>query len=96
VTDTVWDCDAVVAVRRPDEAALAQMRPGAILVGLLAPLDEPNAIRDIATSGVTAMSFETLPRTTRAQSMDVLSSQATLAGYQMVIEAATRSRAYCP
>lgn len=90
VADRVWDADAVVVVRRPDDAAIRSMRPGSLLVGLLNPLEEPAAIAEIATSGVTAMAFETLPRTTRAQSMDVLSSQATLAGYQMVLEAATR------
>lgn len=90
IVDSAWDADAVVVVRRPDEADLAKMRQGALLIGLLSPLDDPTAMQPIAAAGVTAMAFETLPRTTRAQSMDVLSSQATLAGYQMVLEAAAR------
>lgn len=90
VADEVWAADAVVVIRRPELSDIGGMRPGAVLVGLLNPLEEPAAIAALASTGVTAMAFETLPRTTRAQSMDVLSSQATLAGYQMVLEAASR------
>ena len=92
IVDSPWDADAdaIVVVGRPETAQAAQLRDGALLLGLLSPLEEPAAMQELATTGVTAMAFETLPRTTRAQSMDVLSSQATLAGYQMVLEAASR------
>ena len=90
LAESVWDTDAVVAVTRPSSDEYMSMRSGALLVGLLAPLAEPAAMVGLASGGVTAMAFETLPRTARAQSMDVLSSQAALAGYQMVLEAAAR------
>ena len=88
LVDSAWEADAVVVVERPHTDQCNMMNAGALLVGLLGPLDQPGEMPALAQSGVTAMAFETLPRTTRAQSMDVLSSQATLAGYQMVIEAA--------
>lgn len=87
---SAWKADVVVTVGPPDGAELSRMTPGAWLLGLLRPLDEPLAMRVLAETGVTATAFETLPRTTRAQSMDALSSQATLAGYEMVLEAASR------
>lgn len=87
---SAWEADVVVTVRPPGDAEVSRLTPGARLLGLLRPLDEPEAMRRLAESGVTAIAFETLPRTTRAQSMDALSSQATLAGYQMVLEAASR------
>jgi len=87
---SAWEADAVVTVGPPGEAELSRMAPGAWLLGLLSPLDEPHAMRALAGAKVTAVAFETLPRTTRAQSMDALSSQATLAGYEMVLEAASR------
>lgn len=87
---SAWEADVVVTVGPPGEAQLSRMAPGARLMGLLRPLDEPHAMRALAGAKVTAIAFETLPRTTRAQSMDALSSQATLAGYEMVLEAASR------
>ncbi len=90
LVDSAWESDAVVTVGRPAPAELSRMRPGAWLLGLLEPLDRPEAMRAPAAAGVTAMAFETLPRITRAQSMDALSSQATLAGYGMALEAAAR------
>ena len=87
---SAWETDVVVTIGPPDETQRSKLTRGAWLVGLLRPLDEPLAMHSLAGTGVTAMAFETLPRTTRAQSMDVLSSQATLAGYGMVLEAASR------
>ena len=87
---SAWEADVVVTIGPPDESQRSKLTPGAWLIGLLHPLDEPLEMRSLARTRVTAMAFETLPRTTRAQSMDVLSSQATLAGYGMVLEAATR------
>lgn len=93
---SAWEADAVVTVRPPDTEALSRLAPGTSLLGLLEPLDEPKRMRELARSGATALAFETLPRITRAQSMDALSSQATLAGYSMALEAASRLRRIFP
>ncbi|MDP8917100.1 MAG: Re/Si-specific NAD(P)(+) transhydrogenase subunit alpha [Pseudomonadota bacterium] len=79
------DADLVLAVRGPDPALL---KPGAVLVAMLNPYGDPAAAQALAERGVTAFAMEFVPRITRAQAMDVLSSQANLAGYRAVIEAA--------
>lgn len=87
------DADIVLKVQRPllagedgpDELAL--MKRGALLVAILSPYADPNAVQQYAAAGVTAMALEFVPRITRAQSMDVLSSQSNLAGYRAVLEA---------
>jgi len=87
--------DVVLKVQRPLTAAeggpdeLAMMRPGALLIGILAPYADKALVAAYAASGVSACAMELLPRITRAQTMDVLSSQANLAGYRAVIEAAS-------
>jgi NAD(P) transhydrogenase subunit alpha len=78
--------DIVFKVRGPDSAEIAQMKKGAVLVALLAPHTEKDAIGTLAARGVTAFAMEFLPRISRAQAMDVLSSQANLAGYKAVID----------
>ncbi len=65
------------------------MKRGAVLVGMLAPLQYPEDVQAYAAAGLTAFAMELVPRITRAQAMDVLSSQANLAGYRIVLEAAT-------
>jgi NAD(P) transhydrogenase subunit alpha len=82
------DADIVLKVRGPDASETAQMKKGAVLVALLAPHTEKGAIGVLANHGVTAFAMEFLPRISRAQAMDVLSSQANLAGYKAVIDAA--------
>ena len=79
--------DLVLKVRRPLEQELALMKRGAVLVGMLEPFSN-EGIAQLAASGLTAFSLEAAPRTTRAQSMDVLSSQANIAGYKAVLMAA--------
>jgi len=88
------EAEAILAVRtlganlvhgRDD---LARLRAGQIVIGFSEPLGEPQAARDLATRGVTAFSMELIPRITRAQSMDALSSMATIAGYKAVLMAA--------
>lgn len=96
LVDSAWEADAVVAVEPPGPNERARLKPGAWLLGLLRPLDDPDSMQALAETGATALAFETLPRTTRAQSMDVLSSQATLAGYMMALEAALRVRRILP
>ena len=80
--------DVVLSVRRPSAAVLKAMKPGAVLAGGLEPYGERDGLDAIAQAGVTAFAMELMPRITRAQSMDILSSQANLAGYKAVIDAA--------
>ncbi len=88
-------CDLVLKVRPPQEAELAGFRPGAALVGMLNPFDAAGLQR-LATAGLTAFALEAAPRTTRAQSMDVLSSQANIAGYKAVMIAANTYQRFFP
>src|SRR5690606_25240419 len=85
---TVAGADIVLCVRRPAAADLAGIAPGALLIGALDPYGNEADIAALARTGVAAVSMEFMPRITRAQVMDILSSQANLAGYQAVIEAA--------
>jgi NAD(P) transhydrogenase subunit alpha len=80
--------DVILKVRRPGADELAQMPKGAVLIGILEPWGAKAEISAIAEAGLTAFAMEFMPRITRAQVMDVLSSQANLAGYQAVIEGA--------
>jgi NAD(P) transhydrogenase subunit alpha len=80
--------DIVLRVRRPSASELAGYKRGAAILAMMDPYGDDNAVRALAEAGVTAFAMEFMPRITRAQSMDVLSSQANLAGYQAVIEAA--------
>jgi NAD(P) transhydrogenase subunit alpha len=82
------DADIVLKVRGPDAGEIAQLKQGAVLAALLAPHTDKDAPAALAARGVTAFAMELLPRISRAQSMDVLSSQANLAGYKAVIDAA--------
>jgi NAD(P) transhydrogenase subunit alpha len=80
--------DLVATVQGLDEAALGALKPGAIVVGLLRPLDDPAAAERLARSGATALAMELVPRITRAQKMDALSAMSTVAGYKAVLLAA--------
>ena len=80
--------EIVLTVRRPSAATLQGVAPGALVIGALDPYGNQADIAALASAGVTAMAMEFMPRITRAQVMDILSSQANLAGYQSVIEAA--------
>ena len=86
---TYKDADIVLKVRGPEAGEISQLKNGAILAALLSPATEQAAIQSLAGQGVTAFAMELLPRISRAQSMDVLSSQANLAGYKAVVEAAS-------
>jgi NAD(P) transhydrogenase subunit alpha len=88
LASTVRDADIVLKVRGPEAGEIAQLKKGAVLAALLSPHSEQAAIQALADAGVTAFAMEFLPRISRAQSMDVLSSQANLAGYKAVIDAA--------
>ena len=86
--DTAWSSNIVMKVAVPTEAEVGRMRRGATLAGLLAPAQNEKLIDLFAERGVTALAMDAVPRISRAQSMDVLSSMANIAGYRAVIEAA--------
>ncbi|MDZ5455094.1 Re/Si-specific NAD(P)(+) transhydrogenase subunit alpha [Azohydromonas lata] len=88
-------CDLVLKVRSPSAQELEHMQRGATLVGMLNPFDA-EGLQRLAAAGITAFALEAAPRTTRAQSMDVLSSQANIAGYKAVIIAADRYQKFFP
>ncbi len=88
-------CELVLKVRSPDADELSLMKPGTNLVGMLNPFDKDNLAR-LAAAGLTSFALEAAPRTTRAQSMDVLSSQANIAGYKAVMIAADRYQRLFP
>jgi NAD(P) transhydrogenase subunit alpha len=81
------DADVVLKVRRPSVGELAAYKKGALVFAIMDPFGNDAAIKAMASAGVTAFAMELMPRITRAQSMDVLSSQANLAGYRAVIDA---------
>lgn len=82
------DADLVLKVRRPSPAELADYKKGALVVAIMDPYGNEAALKQMAGAGLVAFAMELMPRITRAQSMDVLSSQANLAGYRAVIDAA--------
>ncbi|WP_230531388.1 Re/Si-specific NAD(P)(+) transhydrogenase subunit alpha [Microvirga roseola] len=85
--DALQDADIVLKVRRPAAAELKGVKPGAILVAIMDPYGQEAALQSLAEAQVSAIAMELMPRITRAQVMDVLSSQANLAGYRAVIDA---------
>ena len=90
-----FDCEMVLKVRAPSEAELVQIKSGTVVIGMLDPFDNA-MISAMANSGITAFALEAAPRTTRAQSMDVLSSQANIAGYKAVMMSANAYQRFMP
>jgi NAD(P) transhydrogenase subunit alpha len=90
------DADVVARVAKPTDAELDALRPGTILIGLLAPLGDAPSVERYAQRKLTALSMDVIPRTTKAQAMDVLSSQANIAGYKAVLIAAEELPKYFP
>jgi NAD(P) transhydrogenase subunit alpha len=88
-------CEVVLKVRAPFDNEASLMKPGAVVVGMLNPFDAAGLQR-VAAAGLTAFALEAAPRTTRAQSMDVLSSQANIAGYKAVMMAADKYQRFFP
>lgn len=89
-TSVVAGADVLLTVRRPDVALLAGLAPGALVIGTMDPYGNEAEIVALGNAGVSTFAMEFMPRITRAQVMDVLSSQANLAGYQAVIDAAAQ------
>lgn len=96
VNDALSTADMLVAVNKPTDAQLALMKKGAIVVGHLDPFFQQSLVESIAEKGLTAISVEMIPRSSRAQKMDALSSQASLAGYVMVMQAANQLPSILP
>ena len=93
--DVYAQAELLLKVRGPDACEVAMLRPGTMVIGLLSP-HEPSNLDALAQRGVTGFALERLPRITRAQTMDVLSSQANIAGYKAVIIAANEYRRFMP
>lgn len=95
--DAVYrDAQIVARVAKPGDDELAAIPRGATLIGLLAPLGDPASVQRYASRGLSALAMELIPRTTLAQSMDALSSQASIAGYKAVLLAASMLPKYFP
>ena len=88
--------DFIAKVARPTDAELELFRPGQTLLAFLAPLGDPQSVEKYAAKKITALSMDAIPRTTRAQSMDALSSQANIGGYKAVLLAADASPRFLP
>src|SRR5258708_12003428 len=93
--DALKDADLIIKVKRPEASELPQYKRGALVIAIMDPYGNEAALKTMADAGISAFAMELMPRITRAQVMDVLSSQANLAGYLAVIEAAESfSRAF--
>jgi NAD(P) transhydrogenase subunit alpha len=90
VVDDAWDSDVVVKVQKPSADEVERLREGGVLIAFLQPLTDHEGLERLAAHGVTAFAMESIPRITRAQAMDALSSQSTVAGYKAVVLAAER------
>src|SRR5919197_1769725 len=90
VDDPSAEAEALVRVQRPSEAEAGRLREGQVLIGFLQPLTDPDGVERLAARGVIAFAMEAIPRITRAQPMDALSSQATVSGYKATLLAAER------
>lgn len=88
VVDSVWDADVILKINAPTAAEVDRMRNGQILASLLSPAINPELVEALRAQGVTALAMDAVPRISRAQSLDVLSSMANIGGYRAVLEAA--------
>jgi proton-translocating NAD(P)+ transhydrogenase subunit alpha len=96
VADVYGDADAVAKVQKPSEDEAARLSEGQVLIGFLQPLTDPEGIARLAELGVIGFAMESIPRITRAQAMDALSSQATVSGYKAALIAAERLPKFFP
>ena len=96
VTDAWSEADAVVKVQKPSAEEVPRLREGQVLIGFLQPLTDAEGIQRLAERGVVAFAMEAIPRITRAQPMDALSSQATVSGYKATLLAAERLPRFFP
>ena len=96
LVDDWADAEAVVKVQKPSEEEAGRLRESQVLIGFLQPLTDPDGIERLAQRGVIAFAMESIPRITRAQPMDALSSQATVSGYKATLLAAERLPKFFP
>jgi NAD(P) transhydrogenase subunit alpha len=96
LVEDAFAADVVVKVQKPTAGEFERLREGSALIGFLQPLTDPDGLRRLAARGVTAFAMESIPRITRAQAMDALSSQNTVAGYRAVLLAAERLPKFFP
>src|SRR3954447_13327184 len=96
LVDEWADAEAGVKVQKPSEEEASRLRDGQVLIGFLQPLTDPEGIEQLAQRGVIAFAMESIPRITRAQPMDALSSQATVSGYKATLLAAERLPKFFP
>jgi NAD(P) transhydrogenase subunit alpha len=92
----IWGCDVVITISPPDAEQIARLGSGSILVGFLAPLTSPQTTLALASAGATAFAMEAIPRISRAQSMDALSSQSNIAGYKAALLGAEEMGRFYP
>ena len=86
--DTVWSSDVIAKVNAPSDEEIGKLRPGAVFISMMAPGRSPELVEKLRAAGVTALALDAVPRISRAQALDVLSSMANVAGYRAVVEAA--------
>jgi NAD(P) transhydrogenase subunit alpha len=91
-----WEADVVVKVAPPNDEEIGRLRNGSVLIGFLAPLSDSEIAGKLRKAGVKAFAMESIPRISRAQSMDALSSQANVSGYKAVLLAADQSTRFFP
>jgi NAD(P) transhydrogenase subunit alpha len=94
--DVYGQADAIAKVRAPERAELEMLRPGIVLIGFLSPLNSPDLVRALTQANVTSFAMEAIPRTTRAQAMDALSSQSVVAGYRAALAGAQELGKFFP
>ncbi len=96
LVDDVWGADVIVKVAPPTEAEISRLKSGTVLIGFLQPLTNGAGIKAISQTGATSFALESVPRISRAQSMDALSSQANIGGYRAVLIAAQELGRFFP
>jgi NAD(P) transhydrogenase subunit alpha len=96
IGDDAWDADVVVKVAPPSEEEIGKLASGSLLIGFLAPLTSPETTRALAAAKATAFAMEAIPRISRAQSMDALSSQSNVAGYRAALLGAEHMGRFFP
>jgi NAD(P) transhydrogenase subunit alpha len=96
IVDDAFDAELIAKVQKPTADEIGKLKQGQVLIAFLQPLVEPQLARTLAERGVVALSMDAIPRITRAQPMDALSSQATVAGYKAVLMAAAQLPRFFP
>lgn len=94
--ELIKSCDLLVGINSPNEETLASIRQGQVIIAVFNPYFNGALVKSMAAAGITAFSLDVIPRTTRAQSMDILSSMATVAGYKAVLTAANKLPKFFP